>query len=128
MEIITQNPLLPETAQIHWIMLPPETWDYKAPDTVWRETEDSAFDQIQHESRLFTLARMITLTPMHRRVAQRESELMQRYSHYTMANCIRDIASEMQISDKRVKKLLMETSIVYKLLMATGMEELLEAA
>ena len=129
MQTVTQLSLLPTTEPICWFILPPDTWeDYQSVNTVYRETEDDAFMSIRDQMRLLGKMRVMSLTPVHRRVANREQELMQRYSHYNEANAISKIAEEFGMTEKKVKKYLFQVSVMYKLLTATGMEGVLEAA
>lgn len=128
MLIVNQPALLPSTEPLIWFILPVDTWDFHAPDTVRREAEDEAFENIQQQARMLELVRRMTMTPAHRMVMRREHELLQRYSHYTEADCFRQIAVEIGMTEKRVKRLLFEVSIMMRLLIGTDLEALLNAA
>lgn len=105
-----------------------DVWHDEMVDTVHRETEDAAFKSIREQVKMFSKARMITLTPNHRRIALREKELMHRYSHYNEAQSVEVIAREFGYTPQYVKKILFQVSIIYHLLTETGMEALLDAA
>lgn len=129
MEAVTQLALLPNEPPIHWLMLSPSVWhEWQSPDTVNRETENVVFKRIQKQAQVYSLPTMVSLTPKHRAVHRMEIEIMQSHPHYNSHDVENAIAEHMHMTSKKVKAILIDISVFYRLITDAGLEDWLEAA
>lgn len=125
MELIVQSSFLPIVEPIFWLHMDVQSWAWQSADNVNRETENAALRSIQRQSKLFSRSRMISLTPLHRRVHKLELYYMVRHPHYNALDVERAIAEHMGIGVTKVKRVLLDTSVIYSLFISAGYEELL---